>query len=515
MSLANIIRNMQTHLNNAYDALEEKGATIPEAKNLNNLATTVQSVTTGGGETPSPGGDEFNINGIIEEYYVYAGDNISAGDFVNYIEGIANRVITNGVSVDTTETIINNITRSYAYRCRALLLEDQKRVLLTHSYSSHLYIQLLKVEDGVISTVSGTDKQIFSNEREWVSMVEIDNNKVIVVGIDSDYNIAKATIVTIGDDDSLTIGSTKVIISSTCYNGAYDIHKIGDNKAIVIYSGKDDSTHMGARILTVSGTTITMSPITTLTPTGASALGSVKINNNQIFVVHAGNAFYCNINDDIITESALTTVENLADSWTRKLILINPTTALLVSDDETNETLPLIGVLFHLDVNITNDGVFIIDETPYSAMALDAIKTLNNKIIITNGIYSTDFYTNVIVGEIINNIFTVLTNTRLVSPTTSNFGDTVGQNITMFQYKNDDFGIVYDDGNGDRLAARIYSLDNETNLIVPIAHKTTIETTYETQVQKSKADVFNGVAKTAGVGGDDMGHNEKIEIYTL
>ena len=29
--------------------------------------------------------ENFNINGIIEDYYVYAGENISAGNFVEFV----------------------------------------------------------------------------------------------------------------------------------------------------------------------------------------------------------------------------------------------------------------------------------------------------------------------------------------------------------------------------------------------------------------------------------------------
>ena len=103
----------------------------------------VGNVTTDTPGTGGGGGEGLDINGIIEQYYVYAGDNISAGDFVNFIEGIANRTITEGVAVDTSEFLINTITRDYAYRHQALLLSDQKRIVLTHSYSSNIYVCVL------------------------------------------------------------------------------------------------------------------------------------------------------------------------------------------------------------------------------------------------------------------------------------------------------------------------------------------------------------------------------------
>lgn len=513
MSLASIIKNMQTHLNDAYDALEEKGATIPEAKNLNNLATTVQSVPTDSGS-----GGEFNINGIIEEYYVYAGENISAGDFVNYIEGIANKTITPGVAVDTTETIINNLTRDYAYKAKALLLEDQKRILLTHSYSSDLYIVLLTVEDGVISIVSGTDSVLFSSQREWVSMVEVDTNKVLIAGTySSAYNVI-ATTITVNDDNTLTRGSS-VSISSACYSGTCDIQKIGKNKAFIVCGGKSGSSDAQAMVATIEDTVITLGEKVSL-GTYTSCLSSVKVNDNQILVVLGCStgghiACYCNINDTTVTTSGAVNINTKPGSWITKTLLINPTTALYIFDDEEGDDWPLVGQFLYLDTNITYSDIFTIDTTQYSGNTLDAIQLSNGKIIINTGVYPDegDCYMTVLVCEYTDNTLVELTRTRFSSP---EYGDVTCQNTcSTYLFNNDDFGIVYDDGEGSLMATQIYSLNNETNLIVPIAYTTTVETTYETQVQKSKADVFNGIAKTSGAGGDEMGHNEKIEIYTL
>lgn len=49
MSVAETIQSMFTNTINAYSKLEEKGATMPEKKNLENLASTIDTVTGGGG----------------------------------------------------------------------------------------------------------------------------------------------------------------------------------------------------------------------------------------------------------------------------------------------------------------------------------------------------------------------------------------------------------------------------------------------------------------------------------
>ena len=43
-------KSMQTHISNAYDSAGNKGAELPENKNLQNLASTIDSIIQGTGE---------------------------------------------------------------------------------------------------------------------------------------------------------------------------------------------------------------------------------------------------------------------------------------------------------------------------------------------------------------------------------------------------------------------------------------------------------------------------------
>lgn len=49
MSVATELEALQTNLNNAYDAIEAKGGTLPENKNAENLADAITSISSGGG----------------------------------------------------------------------------------------------------------------------------------------------------------------------------------------------------------------------------------------------------------------------------------------------------------------------------------------------------------------------------------------------------------------------------------------------------------------------------------
>ncbi|MBQ0035517.1 MAG: hypothetical protein KBT35_01220 [Firmicutes bacterium] len=49
MSVNSEINRIQQNIEEAYDSLEEKGATMPASKNTNNLASTIDTIPTGGG----------------------------------------------------------------------------------------------------------------------------------------------------------------------------------------------------------------------------------------------------------------------------------------------------------------------------------------------------------------------------------------------------------------------------------------------------------------------------------
>lgn len=53
MASADLITELNTDLNNAYTSIANKGGTVPENKNSNNLASAIDSIEGGGGSTPS------------------------------------------------------------------------------------------------------------------------------------------------------------------------------------------------------------------------------------------------------------------------------------------------------------------------------------------------------------------------------------------------------------------------------------------------------------------------------
>lgn len=54
MATADLITQLNTDLGNAYDAISAKGGTVPANKNSNNLATAIETISSGGGNEPIP-----------------------------------------------------------------------------------------------------------------------------------------------------------------------------------------------------------------------------------------------------------------------------------------------------------------------------------------------------------------------------------------------------------------------------------------------------------------------------
>lgn len=74
MSIADTINSMRTNLGNAYDELENKGATIPTNKNIENLADAIASVQSGGEyQRPSDWLEIPTMDGTKDDIYILNG----------------------------------------------------------------------------------------------------------------------------------------------------------------------------------------------------------------------------------------------------------------------------------------------------------------------------------------------------------------------------------------------------------------------------------------------------------
>ena len=119
----------------------------------------------------------MSINGIIKDYYAYAGENISAGDLVEYVNGVAGKTEL-GTSEDT---IINNTTTYTSYAVSAVVL-DENRVFIAHSYDDtyHLYGIVCMINGNTITCGTDTELSSIPHSGSTISVKLLPNGNVFI-----------------------------------------------------------------------------------------------------------------------------------------------------------------------------------------------------------------------------------------------------------------------------------------------------------------------------------------------
>ncbi len=276
-------------------------------------------------------GGSSKINGIIEEYIVNSGGNISAGDFVKYI-GIKS-------GTDTQLSSIN-----YSGNSMSAVLIDDDKVFVAHAGqpSSHTYNLY-----GIVCTISGTtitagtDTLLCTGMQSFntdISVLLLENNKVFIAHSNEYFNCLYGIVCTISET-TITAGTDTQLSSIDDSGSLISAVLIDNNKVLVAHNNTKNNACLHGIICTISETTITAGTDTQLSTnnfTSSSdynAISAVLIDDNKVFIAHAGKSNN-NLYGIICTISGTTITAGTDTQLNSNNPVIEPLSAVLIDDNK-------------------------------------------------------------------------------------------------------------------------------------------------------------------------------------
>lgn len=447
----------------------------------------------------------LEINGIIEDYYVYAGKNVSAGDFVEFI---------NGVSSSTTEKSNSNVfttTSTYNGYFTACLLDENTLVVAFQNLGDGVkgYATVGKVSNSVITF---GEKYLFCSLRtEELDICKISEDKV-AISYTSNYKTT-AIIATISGT-VMTFGSALSIGGGSASSTERDTQIITteENRLLLTWTYSVISTSssygMKACILTVSGTgnTITKSTIFTVEVNSHNDLSLVKLSNNSAFLAYRDYAS-TNAEARILTISGTSVTSN-----TEYIIKENCSTqdlvASLISDNKllivlaTNEDKVGIAIVATVDGTSISIGTEYVFNSNSTLRQMSNCKVVKNKAFISFVDIGNSYYGTCIIATVSLN--------SIVFGNNYVFNEAYSLHTIAIRNNDNSVFVVYSNsGNSNYGEIKMLNIDNAE------ISDNVIFNEYELQVQPATSVPCIGIAKSSGSGGDSTGHKDKIGVYRL
>lgn len=466
------------------------------------------------------GGSGLDINGIIEDYYVYAGEKVSAGDFVEFVNGVASQT-----TKTSEDTAINNTDSRPSEVISAVELSEN-RVFIAHNKDTSDYYLC-----GVVCTIEnekiivGTDTQL-STERYTgyqISVVTLDENRVFIA---HSYGYGKyylyGMICTI-NGKSITVNTDTSLLSASSYPEAglrLSATKLTDSKIFIAHTINGSHYFLFGLVASISGNSISVGTDTSMRRDSLSYSGytiaTATLTSTSVFVAHSNDSKYYLYGVSVtISGTTISYVKNsdialtsaVANSGLFIAVKALDSNKVLVTHCSDNSASYLHGIVCTVSGTSTTKGTDTqLSTEQYTGGRVSTPILLNNgKVLIAHGGASST-----------GNAHSLYSMTCSISGTTISVENDVRLNdetysgVTMFP-------ILLNSGKlfiahsltvaSTHLYAQLFSIQND----IP-TNQITI-TDYETQVRPATSLPCSGVAKSSGEGGDDTTHNQQVKVY--
>ena len=449
----------------------------------------------------------MSINGIIKDYYAYARENISAGDLVEYINGVAGSV-DYGTSVNTQLTDGAYATGDYDHAISAIAL-DNKRIFISYpkTNSYYWYGMVVTLEGATINL--GTEVQLNSATSligANTSMVMMPDGNIFVAHIYPSYAYLYATVLSISDNNEISVGTVTQLSTKKGSGTFISTVLLPDGKVFVAHSyGSSSNYHLYCTVCTVSGKTITPSSNKALVTTSYAGhmLSTKLLPNGNVFIAHGySNPTYvygmiCTVSGTTVTAGTDTKIgTEKAEQGISSEYLPNGKIVVAHSNYMNICTISGTTISSGADIQVLSGGV---------GGKINTKLLTDNTILFLHGTTSS-YYLQAVLCTVADTSISFGTAVTLC-PNAKYSGyvkPTVIQiNSMLFIAHCSNNSTIYN------VHAQMFDVING----VPTDH--VIGVSYEKQVRKVTIGQFDGVAKTSGIGGDSTGHNSLIRIWTL
>lgn len=464
------------------------------------------------------GSGSLELNGLIKEYYVYAGENISAGDLVEFVNGIAS----NG-NVYSTSELTSIVTENTANMFYALTISDNK-VLILHGHGTNytLYGIVLEINGSVITI--GTNTALNTSEHSagrivsgntsysyTISASLLPNGNVFVTHSSGSYGYPAGTVVQIQGMIINKIAYKELTRSTVWGAGITGTITLANGNVLTMYGGSGGSSSQGSMygmVCSVNNTEIILGTDTQINSylRSQEAFKGLLMRDGNIFYIHKDN-------DDIMYAHAWavegTVVRSIYTDTSLSLSYSAPGRAFLtLLDDDTifityvynnNYVYGIIVALRRLQ--ILKGTATALSAVNGAASAFTATYAGFNQVAV---FCNNSAKINGIVCNANERVITVNTEIQLI-PSKSYYPSRLNS-VTL--YNNN---LLCIPGINTTLWGQIFDVDENNKLLTSQIS----EAIMETQIRKITTPKIEAVAKTAGQGAaiSSAEHKDKIQVY--
>lgn len=387
------------------------------------------------------------INGIIESYKVAAGENISAGSFVEYVNEIKQETI--GSSTNIYSHSITDIIQ----------LSDDKVFLPIYYYTEgweYLY--------GVVCTISGTTitkgtvTQISKTHRSGnAAVTALDSSRIFIVH-PTNMTGSRALICTI-EGTTITVSTDIEFPLNLGLDYPLELVKLNSSKVFAFYYDDNDQEAYGI-VCTISGTNITTGAETLLSSRPDYVYNIVALDESKVFI--GGSKYNSSISDDTaigvvvsisgttITEGAYTNISTTASSGYIKNYSIKLDSNKVLQLYSCRDLKELRGRICNIAGTSITLGTETTLSTEYNDTQLTGVKLDSDKVLITYGAGSnrSTSYLTCMQCAIEGSNIVVVKNTRLSNTQGEGEGARMGlisnnKTLVVYNKSGNKHGMVY------------------------------------------------------------------------